>query len=646
MINRVSLKQFCLLFGLSLLVSACVLSPSPILIDNHYQKVIPPRPKGNDVVVNFNSMDVEAFSYNQVRVTKKKSVTVYTKEQAEKYAVIYQDYNKFYSVKSMKGQVYDENMKQVLNLKSEDISDVIGDGNSLYADSRYKIAYLKYAKYPHIIETEIVFESTALINLPTYLPVNLNESLTYGRLTVTYDNNNPIRFNANHIDVESKLDTLENGKQKLTWEFNSVKPFEPIKNYLPTELQIPKIQLATTFFNIEGYKGSFESWKDFGKWFAQLAKNRDELPEELKKLVDVTIQGKDSITDKTKAIYQLMQNQTRYINVSLGIGGWQPFDANYVYRNKYGDCKALTNYTYSMLKYAGVKSYHALATRGDYRVGADESFPNNVFNHDILMVPNEQGNPIWLECTDQNIPFGHIGFDNQGRYALVIKDDGGELMRTHEFTDINNLSKANTRFEINEMGDAQISHNETQFGNYQDYFRRRLYKLTTKELEEFITNYYGFSKADVNKINFDQIGNRSDSSFFEFDAKVRNYATRSGKRLFIPLNTLAKWSKTVPDLKDRKVDIIYWETSKDIAESIYVLPKNVTIEMLPKNELVESEFGSYQISVQKDDDGKIRVQRSINSDKLVIQPEKFEAFKSFIKRIDQLESQRIVLVVL
>lgn len=52
-----------------------------------------------------------------------------------------------------------------------------------------------------------------------------------------------------------------------------------------------------------------------------------------------------------------MQQNTRYISIQLGIGGWQPFDAEYVAQKKYGDCKALTNYMFSLLKEAALDQF-------------------------------------------------------------------------------------------------------------------------------------------------------------------------------------------------------------------------------------------------------------------------------------------------
>src|SRR5574342_1196313 len=102
------------------------------------------------------------------------------------------------------------------------------------------------------------------------------------------------------------------------------------------------------------------SWQDFGKFIYALKQGRDELPPEIKQKVHELTDGIADTKEKINVLYGYMQKNTRYVSIQLGIGGWQPFDAKYVAKKGYGDCKALSNYMYSILKEAGIKSYYAV----------------------------------------------------------------------------------------------------------------------------------------------------------------------------------------------------------------------------------------------------------------------------------------------
>ena len=68
------------------------------------------------------------------------------------------------------------------------------------------------------------------------------------------------------------------------------------------------------------------------------------LPEDIKKKVhELTDHLKDP-REKINVLYDFLQKNTHYISIQLGIGGWQPFPADYVAAKRYGDCKALSNY--------------------------------------------------------------------------------------------------------------------------------------------------------------------------------------------------------------------------------------------------------------------------------------------------------------
>lgn len=101
------------------------------------------------------------------------------------------------------------------------------------------------------------------------------------------------------------------------------------------------------------------SWADMGNWNATLRDGRTELPEETRLLVHQLTDTCQSMKGKVKVLYDYLAATTRYVNISLGIGGFQPMPAAKVASLNFGDCKGLSNYMCAMLKEAGVPCHYA-----------------------------------------------------------------------------------------------------------------------------------------------------------------------------------------------------------------------------------------------------------------------------------------------
>ncbi len=73
----------------------------------------------------------------------------------------------------------------------------------------------------------------------------------------------------------------------------------------------------------------------------------------------------------------------------------------------------------------------------------------------ILCVPLDK-DTVWWECTNQNITFGYLPISSQGRYALLIKSSGGELVKTSSFRGNANTRISSIDFNLNEVGDVDF----------------------------------------------------------------------------------------------------------------------------------------------------------------------------------------------
>src|SRR4051794_16199064 len=107
------------------------------------------------------------------------------------------------------------------------------------------------------------------------------------------------------------------------------------------------------------------TWNDFGKFIYELNKGRDQLPDAMVKKVQEMTANAATTQDKIRILYKYLQDNTRYVSIQLGIGGFQTMEAASVAKTGYSDCKGLSNYMYSLLKAAGIPSNYALVNSGD-----------------------------------------------------------------------------------------------------------------------------------------------------------------------------------------------------------------------------------------------------------------------------------------
>ena len=586
----------------------------------------------------YTILDTGEATYTQHRV-----VTILNKN-GDEYANLYDFYDKFNTITSLSGKIYDKNGKLIRKIKSDEFIDQKYDqAGQLFDDDRIKYCRPLMSLYPFTIEYEIKEKYNGFINCGYWDPVSsFDISVEHSSFKIITPNKLNIRFKK--VNYTHNVLLTENDRVKTyTFQLDTFKAIE-YENYSPGFSDIaPIVFCIPDYFKIDNQSGSFQSWKSFGTWEFNLCNQPNQLSDKTKSdLINLKKDAIDTI-DLIQKTYQYMQSKTRYVGIQLGIGGWKPFDASVVDKYGYSDCKGLANYMKTLLNFLGIDALMALAPAGRNRndIYWDEAF--NQFNHAIVCVPNH-GDTIWLECTSQTIPFGYLGTFTDDRHVLLITPGGGKLVKTITYTKDQNSEDNKINCDISHDGDLQASVNRSAHGIFYDLFEHYLY-ISPKEQKDDLYKEMIFANSTITELGFKAIKNRIPQLNMNFKFSVNKYATKMGSRLFLPLNVLNK--------KDaigigQKVRLSHLQLRHDYTEKdtvVFHLPNNYTLEYIPSPYEVSTPFGSYSEHVTLSEDKTLLTYiRTFTQVKGLYNPEKYKEYVQFINDVSKKDNQKVSLI--
>lgn len=539
----------------------------------------------------------EVISFSKTRLYNKYAITIMN-ENGDRFARMYEFYDGLRSVKSIEGKLYDANGKMIKALKSKDIEDRSNVSEiSLMEDSRIKTHNFYYKVYPYTVEYETVVEFNNTYMFYPWLPQpEENYAVEKSSMTVSCPSWFTFQykmFNYNGSPVETEV----KGEKNYTWQVSEMLP-------ITKEYANPDWQFLTTCvyfkpdkFEFGGYKGSMSSWNELGLFQLQLNKGRDKLPDAVKQQVHQLTDGVSDTKEKVRILYEYLQKNTRYISIQLGIGGYQPFDAAYVAKNAYGDCKALSNYMYALLKEANINSCYVEITAGDGEQFFMPDFSTDQFNHIILCVPMVTDS-IWLECTSQTLPAGYLAGFTSNRYALLVNETGGHLVRTPKYGVKENIQIRNISAILDKEGTMQITASTTFSGLQQDDYHSLINNLSKDKVKESLQAQFDFQTYDILQFEYQETKSALPVIKERLEISVSNYATITGKRLFITPNIMTRANQKIAIEKERKYEIVLGLEYTDTDSVEIELPKGYEPEAMPQDMAISSKFGSYRSSVK------------------------------------------------
>lgn len=598
--------------------------------------------EGAYAVIRKNDQTVDFLKYNQAKYSSEFVVTVLN-ESGLKYAYETITYRKSTKINKFEASLYDANGKLIRKLRNRDLKDVSADdGFSLFIDTRIQYYEFTPTTYPFTIKYNIEYTFTTTINLPHWSPVSrYNVGVENSSLTLNNHTNISIRKKEYGIDL---LDVTKNESGKsISYSTTNVPPITEEVLSPPLSELTPQVFFSPNEFQLEGVRGKMEDWKEFGKWYYHnLIKDKIDLSEAEKRTAIELVDGVSDPVEKVRILYEYMQTKTRYVNIAIGIGGWEPFPASYVSDKSYGDCKALSNYMVSLLNAVGIDAFYTVVYgEHSHKLNMKEDFTSLQGNHIIVNVPMED-ETLWLECTSQQTAFNYLGQFTDDRMALSISPEGGKIVTTQKYPAEVNKEHVIAKGEILGNGNLKTKYKIKSSGlQYDRYYRFGF--MSEKEQNQVLQNY--FKRLPSLKIeNFDFENDRTDA-VFTLTAQVESpqYAKVVGDNIIF--NILSFEGATSDYRKDsnRKhpFEIRYGYT--DITDFELTIPKGFKLheEFQPKIHI--DEFGSYLLTVEQKDERTLKINRKLVVNDGKYPKEKFNDYVEFQRKVSSMDNTKLLI---
>jgi hypothetical protein len=546
--------------------------------------------QGASVVERADETEIDIESPRKVKIRRRVVYTILN-ANGDTYATIHTYYDKFHDLINVTGILYDAGGKELKKIRKSDMEDWSTAGSGiLMTDSRVKLYHFSCRSYPYSVSFEEEVVQSGLFVLPQWQPqATASMAVESSRLVVRIPTGFPLRFKE-HGDVKEESE----GGMVYTWEVHD-RPAVKQEPFAPSWPKVePGVLLASGEFEEGGYRGRLYSWADMGRFVEDLYRGRDQLPEEARQKVHALISGITDDRKKIEILYSWLQQNTHYVAIELGIGGWQPFDAKDVYTRKYGDCKALSNYMVALLKEVGIRACNVLIRSGDLAPAMDTGFVCSQFNHAIV-VAFAGNDSVWLECTSPYLPAGYLSSFTADREALLLDDNGSHVVHTPVYGVKENRLIRVLQGGIDSGGNLQAQLRIDYSGLEQDALESEMDHLSKNELREQRQQALGLSNCTIDELSYRTTRAAVPAIEETMRLTAAAYSTVSGGRIFISPGTFLKGVEPVSESGPRRRDVELTRSVEETDSVFLRIPAGYVPEGALPSASYSAAFGSHRI---------------------------------------------------
>ena len=590
--------------------------------------------------LRLDEVSVNVSSRKSVTIKKHRVLTVFNK-LGDQHQENYEYYDNVSKIKSIEVRILDAVGKEIKKFKKKDFSDTsVADGAGSISDSRRLVLDFTPTQYPYTIDFYSEIETDNSAFLRPWVPLDSYFlSVEHSKYTISYPTDLGFRFKESNFEFCTI--TKNESAGNLMYEAKNIQAIKR-EDYTPSITKfLPIAKFSLTKFHLAGVDGEADSWESFGKWMNdKLLSETDILTEEGIKKIQTYVGNVSDPIEKAKLVFKYVQDNTRYVSIQLGIGGWKPMNVKDVDRLGYGDCKALTNYARALLKAVGVPSYYAIIYLDRSIRNIDPDFVSMEGNHATLAIPI--GNELcWAECTSQTEPFNFQALSTDDRTALIVDEKGGRIVKTNVYKTEDNSQITKAKCSLTNIGTIDLNFTRTSKGT--QYAMKSDIELET-DIEK--RNQYKSEFNYINDLNISDLkikNNKDDIVFIEeVSLSASKFAQITADRILVPVNITNRLSKVPAKNRNRVAPFEISRGYYDEDQIEILFPEGYQVEAKSENIEIVTKFGTYITNYQLTEKGLI-YKRIYQLNNGMYSKEDYESFRNFLEQVVQNDQAKILL---
>ncbi|MEW6207964.1 MAG: DUF3857 and transglutaminase domain-containing protein [Acidobacteriota bacterium] len=456
----------------------------------------------------------------------------------------------------------------------------------------------------------------------------------------------------NHPPIDPKVEN-----SSYTWQIENLSPIKEEPWMEDAAALAPYLAVSYYPARGEAARRSVSSWQEVSRWAYQFMRREPRAKTIIEAKAKEMAANSNSEIEKVRSLARWVQQKVRYVSIQLSaVGGYRPNPAEVVLRNGAGDCKDKAALLQAMLRSVGVESHIVLVYAGDAsRVRAE--FPSPLqFNHAIIAVAINSNLPssvddarlgrlLFFDPTDDTTPLGQLPFYLQGSLGLVVKNDGGDLIRLPAQSEESNALRREIDIEAGAAGEITARVAEVYSGQMAALARRR---IQSSSAEDYVREMGSRISRDIpgaviSELKISGQAELDEPLRIEYEIRAAGYANRMSRLMVIRSLPLRAGQFPAFTRTERLSPVRF--DMKSIQEDIVRinLPHGFRIDELPKGAVLASGFGEFKLDHQLQD-RRVVVHRRLAIKAQSVSASEYGEVKRFFDAAQSASQSNIVLV--